>query len=245
MSKILNGKDVALAIDENTISSVEDLKNNGVDPLLSIIRIGNNPDDFAYQNSILKKCEKLGVRTNVVEIPSDASQEEVEETVKREEKNLRREGRILERSKKREDRKAVKQIKEDYKYELKDLRADHKDKARDNRKLQSFAGSTEGTELEEKYHQYQEIQTEKDIHKLEKKIHTKEKQINKIEQKIQKVTDETKKLLPENSLEGEVSNTEDEKQEENIQFPQEDEIFEQTNNQNSVKEETEANSEEE
>ena len=130
------------------------------------------------------------------------------QTVIREEKALEKEGKFIEKQKVKADKKVVKQINEDYKYELKNLRADYKDKARDNRKLQTFAGSTEGTELEEMYHQYQQVQTQKDIQKLEKKIQAKDKQIEKIDQKIQKVTDETKKLLPNYSLEGEVSNTE-------------------------------------
>ncbi len=131
------------------------------------------------------------------------------QTVKRNEKALKRADKFVQKEKKAIDKKAVKQIKEDYKYELKELRADHKDKARDNRKLQTFAGSTEGTELEEKYNQYREVQTQKDIKKLEKKIQAKEKQIDKIDKKIQKVTDETKKIFPNPSLEGTVSNTEE------------------------------------
>ena len=130
------------------------------------------------------------------------------QTVKINEKALKREGKYLEKAVKKENKKIVGKIKEDYKYDLKNLKSDYKDKARDNRKLQSFAGSTEGTELEEKYDQYLQQQTEKDIKKLEKEVQKTEKRIDKIDQKIQKVTDETKKLLPETSLEGGVSNTE-------------------------------------
>lgn len=136
------------------------------------------------------------------------------QTVKRNEKALKREGKYLEKAVKKEDKKVVGKIKEDYKYDLKNLKSDYKDKARDNRKLQKFAGSTEGTELEEMYDQYLQKQTEKDIQKLEKKIQTTEKRIDKIDQKIQKVTGETQKLLPDASLEGEVSNTEAEVEQE-------------------------------
>lgn len=120
--------------------------------------------------------------------------------VKLEEKFLKREGKALEKENTKQHRNALKKINEDYKYELKDLKANYRDKARDNRKLQTFAGSTEGTELEEKYKQYQILRTEKDIKKLEKKLQTKQKQIDKIDQKIQKTTDETKNLLPNNNV---------------------------------------------
>lgn len=164
------------------------------------------------------------------------------QTVLKEEKNLKREDKFIERIRKKEDSKVVKKIKEDYKYELKNLRADYKDKARDNRKLQTFAGSTEGTELEEKYYQYQEVQTQKDINKLEKKIHQTDKKIDKIEQKIEKVTDETKKLIPGYTLDGGVSNTEEnagtqENENSGIVYPQEDEIPENSQNNSEETEE--------
>lgn len=136
------------------------------------------------------------------------------QTVKRNEKALEREGKFLEKIKQKEDKKVVGKINEDYKYELKTLKADHKDKARDNRKLQTFAGSTEGTELEKMYDEYLQKQTQKDIQKLEKKIQKTDKRIDKIDQKIQKVTDETQKLLPNASLSGEVSNDETKEEQE-------------------------------
>ncbi len=126
------------------------------------------------------------------------------QTVIREEKNLEKESKILEKEKQKQDKKEIKQINEDYKYELKKLRADYKDKARDNNKLQTFAGSTEGTELEEKYKQYRIEQTQKDIQKLEKQLQSKQKQIDKMDQKIQKTSDETLNLIPQNQNKSQV-----------------------------------------
>ena len=82
---------------------------------------------------------------------------------------------------------------------MKDLRADFKDDYRNNKKLQSFKGSTEGVEIEKAYNEYLQKQTEKDIKKYEKKILNKNKKIDKIDTKIQKLTDETKNIL-ENEL---------------------------------------------
>lgn len=92
------------------------------------------------------------------------------QTVVREEKALIKQDKFINKQKKSEDKKEAKQINQEYKNELRELRANYKDKYRDNKQLQKFAGSTEGTELEQMYHQYQVEQTQKDIKKLEKQI---------------------------------------------------------------------------
>ncbi len=153
------------------------------------------------------------ISSNGFKIEKDGVEEY--QTVIREEKNLEKQGEIMEKQKKAEDKKEIKKINEDFKYELKTLQADFKDEYRDNRKLQTFAGSTEGTELEAQYYEYQKQQTEKDIQKLEKKIQNKEKQIDKVEQKIQKITDETQKIKEE--LYGPSQNTDENQTDENEQ----------------------------
>ena len=134
-----------------------------------------------------------------------------------EEKFLKKQDKVIARQKKSEDKKEIKQINEDYKYELKELTADYKDKSRDNRALQKFAGSTEGTELEEMYHNYQVEQTEKDIKKLEKKIERTQKSIDKKEQKIQKYEDKTQAII---DLMLEDEQNSDDGAEPQIDFPQ-------------------------
>ena len=157
------------------------------------------------------------ISMNGLKLQKDGAQEY--QVVVREEKFLEKQDKVVAKQKKSADRKEVKQIKEDYKYELKDLRADFKDKYRDNKKLQKFAGSTEGTELEEMYKQYQIEQTEKDIKKLEKKIEKTKKNIDKKEQKIQKYTDETQKII---DLIQQDQASSDDGAEPQIYFPQDD-----------------------
>ncbi len=141
------------------------------------------------------------------------------QVVVREEKVLEKQGKIINKQVKAVDKKEVKKIKQDYKFELKELTADYKDKARDNNRLQKFAGSTEGTELEEMYHKYQVEQTEKDIKKLEKKIEKTQKNIDKREQKIQKYTDKTKELM--HALEEDEKQTNNANESSQIQMPAE------------------------
>lgn len=136
---------------------------------------------------------QISVSSNGFKIDKDGVKAYV--TVQAEEKMQKKEDKIIEKQKKALDKKEVKLIKEDYKYELKDIKADYKDEYRDNRKLQTLKGSTEGIELEQQYYEYQQKQTEKDIKKYEKQIQNKQKQIDKIDTKIQKTTEETQNLI--------------------------------------------------
>jgi len=65
--KILKGKDVAHTIREQIKKDVEGLKNQGKHPKLAIVRLGSNPDDIYYENSIIKNCKDLGIVSEVFE----------------------------------------------------------------------------------------------------------------------------------------------------------------------------------
>jgi len=117
------------------------------------------------------------------------------QTVIQEEKNLKAQDKIKEKQLKAQEKEEIKKINDEYKYVLKNLNADFKDEYKDNKKLQTFAGSTEGTELEEAYKQYQKDQLQKDIEKTQKKIDKQQKKIDKLDEKIQKETEETKELF--------------------------------------------------
>ena len=76
-AEILSGKDVAAKIDEETRTKVADLAEAGVTPLLGLIRLGKKPGDLAYERGLKKKLDKLGVKVFVMELPEDASQDEI------------------------------------------------------------------------------------------------------------------------------------------------------------------------
>lgn len=81
MAKILKGAPVAEALSEKIINDVEAIKSQGVIPCLGIFRIGEREDDIAYERSILKKAEKLGVKVDVKVYPEDVSQEAAEQAL--------------------------------------------------------------------------------------------------------------------------------------------------------------------
>jgi len=63
MSVILHAKPVVQAIKENIQQDISMLKGKGVTPVLGIIRVGSRPDDVYYENSIVKNCQSIGIRT--------------------------------------------------------------------------------------------------------------------------------------------------------------------------------------
>ena len=78
MSTIMKGAEVAKAMKEVLIRETEELKQAGVEPCLTIVRVGARPDDLAYERGAKKRMELVGIRCEVLELPEDISQEEFE-----------------------------------------------------------------------------------------------------------------------------------------------------------------------
>lgn len=81
MANILKGKAVADHIKENIKESVVRFKDEGINPTLGILRVGKNPDDIAYERSILKNCESVGINGVVYEVEESISTEELIHTL--------------------------------------------------------------------------------------------------------------------------------------------------------------------
>lgn len=78
MSKVMMGTDVAKAMKECLIQEVETLKEKGIRPCLTIVRVGARPDDLAYERGAKKRMELVGIECRVAEFPEDISQEAFE-----------------------------------------------------------------------------------------------------------------------------------------------------------------------
>lgn len=76
--KLLLGKKVADHIKEQLILRVEAEKGKGRNPKLAIVRVGNNPDDLAYQMGATKTLESVGIEVEIKELPAQASNEDLE-----------------------------------------------------------------------------------------------------------------------------------------------------------------------
>lgn len=75
MAEILYGKPAAEAIRAALAPRVEALAARGVRPRLAVVRVGERPDDLAYESSICRACEKLGCEAARVTLPADCGQD--------------------------------------------------------------------------------------------------------------------------------------------------------------------------
>ena len=73
MAEILKGAPVTEALTERSKKEVEELKVKGVEPCLAILRVGERPDDIAYEKGAVKKAEAVGVKVRKVILPGDVS----------------------------------------------------------------------------------------------------------------------------------------------------------------------------
>ena len=77
MAELLKGADVVAALGEKMAQDVENLKDKGVTPTLTILRVGEKPDDISYEKGATKRCETVGVRVKNVILPDNVTQEEL------------------------------------------------------------------------------------------------------------------------------------------------------------------------
>ena len=76
MAEIWKGKPVADAMTARMQAEASELSARGVTPTLCIFRVGERPDDLAYERGAVKRCEAVGIRVVRELLPADASQAE-------------------------------------------------------------------------------------------------------------------------------------------------------------------------
>ena len=81
MSIQMRGAEVAKAMKEKLIREREELNAAGVNPCLTIIRVGAKENDLAYERGAKKRMEMIGIECRIVELPEDISQQELENVV--------------------------------------------------------------------------------------------------------------------------------------------------------------------
>ena len=81
MAKQLLGKEVTAEMNARLQGKVAALREKGMIPCLMIIRVGERPDDIAYEKGAAKRAETIGVDVTKVLLPADVSQEELLKTI--------------------------------------------------------------------------------------------------------------------------------------------------------------------
>ena len=83
MGEIIKGKPVGDALSEVLKGECEALVKDGIQPKLAILRVGAKANDLSYEKGALKKCETIGIETEVTELPDGTTQEEYIEVLQK------------------------------------------------------------------------------------------------------------------------------------------------------------------
>jgi methylenetetrahydrofolate dehydrogenase (NADP+)/methenyltetrahydrofolate cyclohydrolase len=90
MAELLKGAPVVEALNEKLTRQLAGLKARGVVPTLAIVRVGERPDDTAYERGAIKRCGKTGVQVRPLALPGDSDEHTVITTLQ----NLNRDEQI-------------------------------------------------------------------------------------------------------------------------------------------------------
>jgi len=77
MAKLLLGKEVTDALNENLRTRVEGLKTRGIAATIAIIRCGEDPSDLSYERGVEKRAADIGVAVKKYLLPREASKEDL------------------------------------------------------------------------------------------------------------------------------------------------------------------------
>ena len=84
MALELNGKVVALQVEEELKARVEELKTKlDFTPILATIIVGDDMASVTYVNMKAKACERMGLRSNIVRLAKETTTEELLEVIER------------------------------------------------------------------------------------------------------------------------------------------------------------------
>ena len=76
MAEVIKGSAVVAPIKERLQNH---LSKDGKKPVLTVIRVGDNPSEISYQKSVFKRLDPLGIDCRAVELSADLTQEEFDQ----------------------------------------------------------------------------------------------------------------------------------------------------------------------
>jgi methylenetetrahydrofolate dehydrogenase (NADP+) / methenyltetrahydrofolate cyclohydrolase len=82
-AKILDGKKIASKIKEELRLEIEKLKEKGTVPGLAVILVGDDSASKIYVASKKKACDEIGIYSQVLEMPENTTQQELEDTIEK------------------------------------------------------------------------------------------------------------------------------------------------------------------
>lgn len=82
MADLYRGAPVAASVTEDVAARAARLAAAGVTPRLALVRVGERPDDLAYERGAEKRCAAAGISLERRVLPSDCGQDALEETLR-------------------------------------------------------------------------------------------------------------------------------------------------------------------
>ena len=79
--KELRGMPAAKAMLSELQVKVDELRDKGIDPKLTVVRVGAREDDLSYERGIYKRFEGVGAKVETIELPLSVTQEELEKVI--------------------------------------------------------------------------------------------------------------------------------------------------------------------
>lgn len=74
---LLEGKPVAEKIKKDIMTAVKARKDAGLSiPKVALLRVGENPEDVAYERKIIKNCQAVGIDSDVIALDQKVSMAE-------------------------------------------------------------------------------------------------------------------------------------------------------------------------
>jgi methylenetetrahydrofolate dehydrogenase (NADP+)/methenyltetrahydrofolate cyclohydrolase len=74
---IIDGRAIARQVRDEVGASVERLRAGGIEPGLAVVLVGDDPASVSYVRGKTKAAEELGIRSETIRLPGDASQAQV------------------------------------------------------------------------------------------------------------------------------------------------------------------------
>ncbi|PKM89441.1 MAG: bifunctional 5,10-methylene-tetrahydrofolate dehydrogenase/5,10-methylene-tetrahydrofolate cyclohydrolase [Firmicutes bacterium HGW-Firmicutes-12] len=95
MTVLMNGSEVVAALKDRMIKEIEELQVHEINSGLAIIRLGDRPDDLAYEKGALKRCEDIGINCRVFAYGETMTQKELIREIEKINKNALIHGILL------------------------------------------------------------------------------------------------------------------------------------------------------
>jgi methylenetetrahydrofolate dehydrogenase (NADP+)/methenyltetrahydrofolate cyclohydrolase len=77
VAEIISGKEIAKSIREELKTNVDALLAKGVTPGLAVVLVGEDPASQVYVRAKGKACDKLGIYSDTITLPAEASEEDL------------------------------------------------------------------------------------------------------------------------------------------------------------------------